>query len=246
MKDRYPSFFLYDSIPLSKEDECSADFNQRVGAIWKFLVKKIMQFQGTMVPRERAAFDPEDTLQTLYLELRDRDAKWDPERGRYITFASEVIAHEFTRIREHSRTVKAPRNAYARLSEYEISSANGTLSARSAIVAGKVRSVVSAQESWTESDASNLTTEESEEESSKSERRALARAAVLQSMGVLTALESVILGHRYGLWGKAERTDRQIASATGNTVADIRAAARSAEGKLKERLSSIASVFEES
>jgi hypothetical protein len=97
-------------------------------------------FADRLSPRERANFDCEDVLIECWITQRERDAKWDPSRGRsYLAFAATIEGHRLYGIRDQARTVHPPRNSTCRLREYQQAKRDGSLSPQAAQTAERLR-----------------------------------------------------------------------------------------------------------
>jgi hypothetical protein len=110
----------------------------------------VLKFADTLRPRDLANYDPEDVLTELYLALLlEKDHKWEPERGKYLTFAgTKVVENELHAIRDRSHTVHSPRNSSCRLKQYEPAQVGGTLSGRKAKTFADIRRVIGEHEPW--------------------------------------------------------------------------------------------------
>lgn len=113
---------------LSKDEEVDAPFERRLEAIWPWIVTRSRRFVQQLSSRERAHLSTEDLVQSIVIALLERDAKWVPARGRYITFAEAVARTVSIRSRNRARIVTAPANAARRLKHYQIQDAQGALS----------------------------------------------------------------------------------------------------------------------
>jgi hypothetical protein len=189
----------------------------------------------TLQPRERANYDAEDVLMECWLALRDRDHKYDPERGKYITFAGPVIEHHLYAVREKARVVRSPRNSSCRLGGYALAEAEGRISPRTAKTANDIRR--------TARDPGAITTEEYVPSSSdvqaeviERELRALGREAIIEALDVLTLDECRLIGAVFGLWEGAARTVMQVAADTDDDADRLYRVKRSAMAKLRAYL----------
>lgn len=128
----FPLFIAFGERPafLSAEDTAEATTEGRIKSIWAFLVRKALNFHRTLKPQEKVNFDLEDLLAELYVALAERDHKWSPDRGKYITFAGAIIDHELYAIRDKARTVESPRNASGRMKQYLREEEAGTITPR--------------------------------------------------------------------------------------------------------------------
>lgn len=76
--DEFPMFDAYGDRPafLSAEEAVVATTAERIRGVWPFLMRRVLDFQAKLKPRERVNFDPEDTLAALYVAIAERDGKW--------------------------------------------------------------------------------------------------------------------------------------------------------------------------
>ncbi len=131
LRDHYPAIFAFGEGPieyLTVEAAKAATPHDRIRSVWPFLVKRALKFCETLRNRPSINFDPEDVLTELYGLLLEKDAKWEPERGSYLTFVGRVVTNELHQIRDRAGTIHGPRNAACRLKQYEAEHREGTLS----------------------------------------------------------------------------------------------------------------------
>ena len=234
---RYPVLSAFGASPkrLTAEDEAIASFDDRIGSIWHFIAKKVLSFVETLRPRERANYDPEDLLMELFCKLQEKDGKWSPGRGRYITFAGAVIERELSSLRDKARTVISPRNATGRMKEYQAEADAGTITGRRDKTFQDIRRTVAPTEP-VQFILGVASDPEPPAQAVESEHGKLIRDAVVQSMRVLTLFEARVVGETHGLWGKPARTNAQIAERAGKTEGEVRRAKARANEKMRARL----------
>jgi hypothetical protein len=105
---------------LTKDQEADAPFELRLRAIWQFLAKQVLTFADRCSDRDLANWSVDDMLQEAAAELQTKDPKWDPARGRYITFAGTVLTHMLSSVREKQPTVHRPRNAASKVRDLSL------------------------------------------------------------------------------------------------------------------------------
>lgn len=103
---------------LSAEEAGASDFEERLASIWPFLKSQARRFEKTLKPHERQVTSHEDILSEFVLKLKREDHKYSPERGRYQSWAGEIVKHEFSKLRDNSRIVKC-NNSSARSRQYK-------------------------------------------------------------------------------------------------------------------------------
>lgn len=215
-------------------DLAAATPNQRIATVWPLICAKATTFVGTLKGRERANWDAEDVANSIWVTLRTKDAKWAPDRGKYVTFAAVVIHNELCSIRDQAGTVEGPRNVTDRLKEYQAEEDEGTLTAKRAETFESIRRVVG---EWKPvGDAARMTTERPDDAAESAELGARFRAAIVEAMKELTPLEARVAGLSYGLWGQERQTADQIAAIVDRRVGIVRQAKKSAGDKIRERL----------
>ncbi len=92
--------------PMNRVDAYSADFNQRIASISRFLVREANRFYDRMSPEGRASYDPEDVILELWIALKERDHKFDSGRGTYLHFAQSVTRNCLFELGSQARVVK--------------------------------------------------------------------------------------------------------------------------------------------
>lgn len=239
MRYRYPALNAYGSKHkfLSDEEAVAASAEERIRSIWPFLVKRIMSFQATLSPRDRVNFDHDDVLVELWVSLRENDAEWTPERGRYITFAGAIIERELCAIRDRARTVESPRNSSCRMKEYAREEAAGVLTDRRARTAQDIKrtseGIKAIGNTYADVRIDHLedpdTLAERHEEIEES--RGMIRRAIANA---LTVEEASVLGRISGLWGQEGATAWRIAFESGRDVMEINRIAARARKKLRD------------
>lgn len=242
LRDRYPVFFAFDRDPvvyLSKEEAMATTPQERIKSVWPFLVKVVLRFAETLRPRERANFDPEDLLTELYVVLMERDAKWEPARGKYLTFVARVVGNELFKIRDRTRTVRSPGNSYCRLKQYEAEEAAETISAQRQSTLAAMRRVMADPETLDASEPIAHEEEEMPTEAERDEMEALTADAVVEGLRALTGEEAMAISAAYGLWGQEERPTGRLARDRGLTHGSVKAAQARARSKMRARLRDI-------
>jgi hypothetical protein len=186
-------------------------------------------------PGERAVFDLDDIAQSIWIALREKDDRFDPSRGRYITFAARLVRHELCAIRESSRTVVSPRNTGCRLKEYATDEAAGTLTERKSATREAIRRSVASYDAIDGHDASGRD-RESSDEFCREEQIRIAREAVAIGYAALTAIEVLAVS-------RLAKTNPPrislIASETGIDTEILKAAHKSALDKIRRRLTEV-------
>lgn len=237
IKQKFPIFFAFGDRHrfLDADAAVAATPEARIRSIWPFLVRRVLAFQRTLKAREKANFDPEDTLAELYTLLFEKDGHWNPGRGKYITFAGALIDHELCAIRDRSRTVHSPRNSACRLKEYERIEAAGVMTERRRKTAEQVRRTAGGVQALAEIDQEARHAPDPADEAQRREADDAGVALVRQAIRrELSPFEAAILGMSTGLWGSPPRTIAQIAEATLKDPADVKRAKARAFLKLRE------------
>ena len=218
----------------------------RIQSVWPFLVREVLAFGMSLSPREQANFDPEDIITELWVKLAQKDHKWSPERGRYISFAGAVVETELARIRDRTRTVKPPGNSAARMREYAEKEEAGTLSEREALTRVRLQVVMTAPAGLGGTDRNDGGEPDYDPQDNEarppdgsptnSERAVEAKAAVLRVLRALDEDEAAILAEAHGLFGREARTPAQIAASRRRGVKAIREILSLAEEKARRAL----------
>ncbi|MBX6312052.1 MAG: hypothetical protein IRY99_03900 [Isosphaeraceae bacterium] len=231
LKEKYPILFMFGEGPvkfLSDEEARAAQPIERIQSIWPFMVRQAVAFVGTLKPRQRANCDLEDVLMELLTVLLEKDAKWTPERGKYLTFAGTVIQRELSAIRDGTHTIHPPSNSSSRLKEYGEQSQAGTLTARRRATMHSILRVLAERESIEDAEIDVPDPSSAPDDVAMAEILAIYRSAVIEGLRALSPREALSLGEAYGLWGQAETSPR----GSKRTV-------EMAQSKVRERLQSI-------
>jgi len=217
------SFGLKPTV-LDEADLASATTSQRIESVWPYVSRCVLAFERTLSVRERANFDGEDICQEIFVALAERDHKWAPERGRYVTFCAAIIARELEGIRDRSRTIEAPRNSSCRVKAYRKAEETGTLSERCRATARDIERTRSGTfevdanaraEAYREDDpASLIVADETAKEAADAIKLALAS---------LEPTDAEVLRRMAGVDGCASETAPQIALSLGRTDVEVRA-----------------------
>jgi hypothetical protein len=217
--------------------------------VWPFLVRTVTVFQGTLRPREQASFDPEDVLLELWAKIAEKDHKWEPERGEYISYVGSIVETELHRLRDRTKTVRSPGNSAARLREYEARETAGTITPGQKKTAEDMRRVTSSQSFLAGSgdegrDCISISIVDRapavEEVAFRREAAGTARVLLVRGLSALSPYEAKILGQAYGLWGQPIRTHGSIAKANRRSVVTIRKQIAVALAKCNNALGDVA------
>lgn len=239
---KYPIFGMFGANPkmLTFEQSLTATADQRIESVWRFLVRRALLFAEGMRGQELANFDVEDVLMELYVELREKDHKWEPARGRYITYAARLAQRHISGMKDRARTVQSPRNSSSRILEYQKEADAGT------ITQDRMRTFVDIARSkrayapvtWTDStpELKKGVRPQNDPSVEDRERERLDKDAITWGLMALTPFESKVLGMSNGLWGQPCLTTVEIAEKTGRSRDAVKKARDSAVQKVKERL----------
>jgi hypothetical protein len=238
----YPLLFAFGDAPippLSHAQAIAATAQERIRSVWPFLVKAVLRFAETLGPRDRANFDPEDVISELCVTLLERDDKWEPARGKYLTFAGKVVENELHAIRDRAHTVHSPRNSSCRLRQYAAARRAGTLSDRKAKTESDIRRVVgSGQAIAAIVDAPTVAPDTAEIVAHRDHLR-LVRSAVIAGIKALAPDEAAAVGGAYGLWGRSEQPLALIAFKQRMTVDEVKKVKGRAQAKIRARLEAL-------
>lgn len=141
VRNQFPMLRSYGDkhVFLSSEEAVPATAEERIKSVWPFIVRRVLAFNKTLKPRERANYDPEDVLAELWVKLAEKNDSWESSRGSYITFVSVIVERELYAIRDKSRTIEAPRNSSCRIRQYEKEETDGTISQAKLKTASDIR-----------------------------------------------------------------------------------------------------------
>jgi len=214
-----------------------ANVEERMRAVWPFLVRQVLTFASTLKPRERVNFDVEDILSELWVKVAERSEKWSPERGKWVTFVGAVVDRELAGIRDRANTIQSPRNSSCRVKAYRKREADGTLTERCRKTAEDIaRTSGGTSDLAVGSEAEGrrfgdpvltLTLEETRRETAEVLEKALA---------FLTPTQAEVLSRREGLRGHEPETESEVASVMGLSEDEVRHIRWQARAALRKRL----------
>lgn len=248
LREQYPVIFAFgeDPIaPLTHDEAIAATTHERIRSVWPFLVKTVLNFAETLRPRDLANYDAEDVLIDLYASLLEKDVKWEPERGRYLTFAGKVCENELHAIRDRAHTVHSPRNSSCRLKQYEAQDAEGQLSSRKAKTYADIRRVIGEHEALECDSAIPVSSPDTAEVVERREQLRLVNSAVLTGLMGLAPEEAATVGGAYGLWGQPDEPLATIAFRQGKTLDSVKKSKARAQDKIRDRLLALHHPFSE-
>lgn len=217
--------------------ERTASFADRLESAWAILVQIGLRAWMAYSEREKACVSIEDAMQAAVVELLARDRAFDPDRGRYVTFAKTVVRQAIAEQRRKARAVTAPASPYATLRTYGSLRAAGKLSPGRERTLERVRHVLEDQGSIPAHYSPVSPADAVVEPITRAEQGQADRRAVIALLSELAPIEAHILARRQGLFGQDGRTDdRSIARGVpGGTARSVAARAQSALAKARAR-----------
>jgi len=221
----YPVFFAFGRYHkfLSLDEARAATPEERITSIWPFVVKQATLFIASLHARELANFDADDILLEVWIELRQKDCKWDPAIGSYCSFAGKIIRHLFLRLRERSRTVESPRNTTCRLSEYQqLDEAGAAISPVRRKNWSDISRTISGTARMGEQAPERASRGGPEEECLDAEHAFVFSDAVKQALAQLSPTAARVLGRLHGLWGNPVHTVAEVARELGKSPEQVR------------------------
>jgi hypothetical protein len=214
LRDQYPTIFAFGEGPieyLTIEQAQAATPAERIKSVWPFLVRSTLKFCDSLRRRAAINFDPEDVLTELWIVLAEKDAKWEPARGPYLSFAGRVITNELHQIRDRAGTIQGPRNATCRVKQYERERAVGTLTEKKAATLRDIRRAFADHESLEPETAGRIVTRserlEPDELAAETRLRRQIGAALLD----LPSAEAAVIGRSFGFYDGKPRDIISIA-----------------------------------
>lgn len=121
LRERYPALFAFGEGPhkFFSTTQCKrSSAARRIRSVWPYIVRESLAFVRTLNAREEASHDVEDVLIELWMALRECDSNWDPARGRYMSYAAQVIKATLANLRPKTKVFGVPKNANFRVKEY--------------------------------------------------------------------------------------------------------------------------------
>jgi hypothetical protein len=239
LREQYPVIFAFGEgkiPPLTHEQAIAATPEERIRSVWPFLVKSVLKFADTLRPRDLANYDPEDVLTELYIALMEKDCKWEPERGRYLTFCGKVVENELHAIRDRAHTVHSPRNSSCRLKQYEAADAEGNLSGRKAKTYADIRRVIGEHEALDGDAMIPASAPDTAEVVDRRESLRVVNSGVMAGLRVLAPDEATTIGKAFGLFGHPDQPLATIAMKQGRTIDSVKKTKGRALEKIRARL----------
>jgi DNA-directed RNA polymerase specialized sigma subunit len=235
LRDKYPLLKAFGEhhVFLDAPDEAKSDVNTRIQSIWPFMVRRVIRFYKSLKPREKANCDIEDLLLELCAMLIENDKHWDIGRGRYITFAGKLIAHELLAVRDRSRTVHSPRNASSRIKEYKASAEEGTLSERRRETFEQLSRTIDNIKAMPNTDLGLHYEDDRLEDVDQRDLDANAKKLLAKAIKRLPPAESLVVGWSSGLWGSGYCTHEEIAKKLQRDVEEVREMKAAAYAKIR-------------
>jgi hypothetical protein len=220
----YPVFVAFGRYHrfLSAEEARNATPEERIQSVWPAITRQVNQFVASLHQRELACFDPDDILLECWIELRQKDAKWVPEKGAYLSFSCKLVHHLFVRIRERARTVESPRNASCKLAESRTDEISGRLSRTRTkgmhdidrTISGTIHIGIDIPDEPDERDPPSFWINK--------EESAVSSEGIRQVIEQLGPRKAMVLGRLFGLWGQPQCSVSELATELGKTTEQIR------------------------
>lgn len=243
LRDKYPIFYAYEGRHefLGADDAAGKTLDERIKSVWPFIISCVRSFEKTLSVRERANYDMEDVVSEIWLALAEKDDKWTPERGKYITFAGVVIHRELSAIRDKCRTVHGPRNSSCMMKKYSMGEDDGTITPRKAKTAADIRRTIKGATCVTENPPTKgCNSPEPSAVVGRAESAAENLDAVKLSIRKnLTPFEAKVMGLLCGLWGNPSLSVFWIAWHEKKDPSEVRRAKDRAVSKIRKHLASI-------
>lgn len=239
-----PALYAFGTKPLrrlSAEEERGAPFEDRLVSVWGYIVKRARRFVATLSERERAHLGADDLVSAIVLDLlqKEKDSRWNPDRGRYVTFVEQVIRNVTAEERERARVVRAPSNARSRLEGYRAMAREGTLKRGQEATMRAIESVLGEVEGV--SVAAGPVTDPGLTPGDAAREESAAR----DGRDVITALRSLedplhalVLARSWGLFGSESFTPTEIARSLpeGYDAKKVRSIRVRAETSLRSKI----------
>ena len=186
---------IYGERPrrLSAEEARHAPFDRRCESVWPFVVRKVSEFLDRTMPSDRPGLEMDDVLCEIWISLRTKDDRWDPDQGRYITFAWAVAWRRMAELRDRARVVASPPNCYSTITKYQDQADELSEKRRVTLQAMKAT-----RWSYVPVDHESPITDDREGSCVLDE----ARTQIAAALATLSPYEAAILGRTSGLFGQ--------------------------------------------
>ena len=205
-----------DTPPLMTAEE-------RIESVWPFLKAYVAGFVRDLSRHDRAGFDLNDYLQEIWIELREKDPKYDPNKSKYITFARLIARNRMVLLRDRRQTVSGPKDARSTYLRYAAERDAGTISVAKRRTLEAIErtlgqcSIADLVGSFEAADDGDhpiqivIVREEADDR----------RRTVVAAIASLPPTEARVLGAIYGLWGREPRSAAEIAADLGITRGEV-------------------------
>jgi DNA-directed RNA polymerase specialized sigma24 family protein len=237
LRQRYPLLAAYGNEPLkflSHAEAIAAGPQDRIRSIWPFLVRLVLEFGETLNARAAANYDPEDVLADLVITLTEKDSKWDPGRGKYLSFAGKIITNELHAIRDRAGTVHGPRNSTTRIRGYQ----RGVLTAKKRKTYGDIRRALREHDTYDPERALPDDQPGVPAACAATEAKHAACATVRAGLAALEPAEAEALARTFGLFGRPAQGLAEVAGAMNRSHDAIRRTLARAQQKFKAAVES--------
>lgn len=194
------------------------------------------RFTLRLKDHEKANLDVDDIISELVTILIERDDKFDPNRGKYITFASTVAKIHLNALRDKSHTVESPLNSASRMKKYDQDKTDGKLNLRTSKTSHDIPRSCEATVPIETVDIIDDREESPLEILEQCEYKENLKKAILKEIRKLKPLEAVVISRLFGLNGNHEESIWEIAFELSKTAREIKDIRDSALAKLRKKL----------
>lgn len=235
---KHPALFpfgLDEPRRLTREEEATASLEDRLRSVWPYIVRKCVRFCGRLKVRERATLSVEDAVNEVAAALAEKDSRFDPAKGRYITFAEWVAKSVLATGREKSRIVNSS-NTLGRLRRYR---AKGELDRDQRAVVESLERTLEPVDSIVGDHTPGRGHDTVPDAIAAREDALREHDLLLQAFRGMDAMEAMVLARIYGIGPADPLTPAEVGRAISMSSAAVRQLEVRAKANLKARIESL-------
>jgi hypothetical protein len=223
-RSEHPLCFALGSFHnfLSAEQAATCTPEERIKSVWPYILNTVRGFTRTLTPRELANYDEEDVLIEVWIAIKERDHKWNPQRGKYISFVCPIVHRFLYGLREQTRTVQSGANTSSRMKKFQQEARHGELTkVKRRTMTAMEHSIAGPLQITQEHDSSDTAPAPDLELISIEEQKETING-VMDALKQVSILEAAVMGAYLGLWGQEPKSFAQIACRLGKTTTAVR------------------------
>ena len=89
--------------------------DERIASVGPLVIDIVKRWYRGLMTREKCNYDMDDLLAEIWVEIAIKDAMYNPECGKYTTYAAMLTNRKLGEMRNYMRTVHSPKNSSCRM-----------------------------------------------------------------------------------------------------------------------------------